>query len=63
MAFPIILCLANMQMTTFSPLLLVSTQLVNVPLLLQNEFVAKYRSSVKFGKSLASVLHLIQQMP
>ena len=31
------------QMTTFSPLLLVSTQLVNVPLLLQDEFAAKYR--------------------
>ena len=31
------------QMTTFSPLLLVSTQLVDVPLLLQNEFAAKYR--------------------
>ena len=30
------------QMTTFSPLLLVSTQPVNVPLL-QNEFAAKYR--------------------
>ena len=29
------------QMTTFSPLLLVSTQLVNVPLLIQNEFAAK----------------------
>ena len=31
------------QMTTFPPLFLVSTQLVNVPLLLQNEFAAKYR--------------------
>ena len=31
------------QMTTFSPLLLVSTQLVNVPFLLENEFAAKYR--------------------
>ena len=31
------------QMTTFSLLLLVSTQLVSVPLLLQNEFAAKYR--------------------
>ena len=31
------------QMTTFSPLLLFSTQLVNAPLLRQNEFAAKYR--------------------
>ena len=31
------------QMTTFSPLLLVSTQLVNVPLVLQNKFAEKYR--------------------
>ena len=31
------------QMTAFSPLLLVSKQLVNVPLPLQNEFTAKYR--------------------
>ena len=29
-------------MTAFSPLLLVSTQLVNVPFLLQTEFAAKY---------------------
>ena len=32
------------QMIIFSPLLLVSTQLVNVPLLLRNEFAAKYRN-------------------
>ena len=31
------------QVATFSLLLLVSTQLVNVPLLLQNKFAAKYR--------------------
>ena len=31
------------QMTTLSPLLLVSAQLVNVPLFLQNEFAKKYR--------------------
>ena len=31
------------QMKTFSPLLLFSTQLVNVPLLLRNEFAVKYR--------------------
>ena len=34
------------QVTTFSPLLLVSTHLVNVSLLLQNEFAAKYRQNL-----------------
>ena len=31
------------QMKVFSPLLLVSVQLVNIPIFLQNEFAAKYK--------------------
>ena len=54
MAFPIIFYLANMQMITFYPLLLVYTQLVNVPVLLQDEFAAKYRQILTKTTGLSS---------
>ena len=46
------------QMATFSPLLLVFAQLVNVPLLLQNEFAASSGTSSELS-SMESVSHLV----